>query len=344
MSSVPLPKKPNPDANGNATANPRRPPVWAISSVASGTSLSAPMALKCGRHQGGRRGVCCKELKKEERHLIDPDVMRDIVIGLSDGLTVPFALTAGLASLGNSKVVVLGGVAELIAGAISMGIGAFLATQAERDSYRFLQQQTASRVAQSCAGELEREVDEILGPMGIPVELSRQVANALYKEEMSALQIEGPSSPNALATTDGHTITLNREGQPTTLENGTTEQLKFQSTVGMTPFLLKFGEGMEPVPDRRMYASAATIGLGYLVGGAIPLLPYFFIPTVPRALLASCILTFFVLIIFGILKAHITGAGNGWRGYLWGAVSTVAVGGMAAGAAFGIVRALEGAK
>lgn len=47
------------------------------------------------------------------------------VIGLSDGLTVPFALTAGLASLGSSRVVVLGGVAELIAGAISMGIGAF---------------------------------------------------------------------------------------------------------------------------------------------------------------------------------------------------------------------------
>ena len=44
---------------------------------------------------------------------------------MSDGLTVPFALTAGLAGLGNSKVVVLGGVAELIAGAISMGCGAF---------------------------------------------------------------------------------------------------------------------------------------------------------------------------------------------------------------------------
>jgi VIT1/CCC1 family predicted Fe2+/Mn2+ transporter len=47
------------------------------------------------------------------------------VIGLSDGLTVPFALTAGLAGLGNSRVVVLGGVAELVAGAISMGCGAF---------------------------------------------------------------------------------------------------------------------------------------------------------------------------------------------------------------------------
>jgi hypothetical protein len=47
------------------------------------------------------------------------------VIGLSDGLTVPFALTAGLSSLGESRLVVLGGVAELIAGAISMGIGGF---------------------------------------------------------------------------------------------------------------------------------------------------------------------------------------------------------------------------
>ena len=47
------------------------------------------------------------------------------VIGLSDGLTVPFALTAGLSSIGDSKLVVIGGVAELIAGAISMGVGGF---------------------------------------------------------------------------------------------------------------------------------------------------------------------------------------------------------------------------
>jgi len=53
------------------------------------------------------------------------------IIGLSDGLTVPFALTAGLSSLGESRIVTLGGVAELFAGAISMGIGGFLASQAE---------------------------------------------------------------------------------------------------------------------------------------------------------------------------------------------------------------------
>lgn len=47
------------------------------------------------------------------------------IIGLSDGLTVPFALTAGLSGIGNSRIVVMGGLAELIAGAISMGVGGF---------------------------------------------------------------------------------------------------------------------------------------------------------------------------------------------------------------------------
>ena len=47
------------------------------------------------------------------------------IIGLSDGLTVPFALTAGLSSLGSSRLVVTGGLAELCAGAISMGLGGY---------------------------------------------------------------------------------------------------------------------------------------------------------------------------------------------------------------------------
>ncbi|TVY26843.1 Protein CCC1 [Lachnellula hyalina] len=54
---------------------------------------------------------------------IDARVISDATIGLSDGLTVPFALTAGLSALGNTKVVIYGGFAELIAGAISMGLG-----------------------------------------------------------------------------------------------------------------------------------------------------------------------------------------------------------------------------
>lgn len=66
----------------------------------------------------------------------DPRVMSDIIIGLSDGLTVPFALTAGLSSLGSSKLVITGGMAELVSGAISMGLGGYLAAKSELDYYQ----------------------------------------------------------------------------------------------------------------------------------------------------------------------------------------------------------------
>ena len=62
---------------------------------------------------------------------IDARVISDATIGLSDGLTVPFALTAGLSALGNTRVVIYGGFAELIAGAISMGLGGYLGANSE---------------------------------------------------------------------------------------------------------------------------------------------------------------------------------------------------------------------
>jgi hypothetical protein len=62
---------------------------------------------------------------------ISSRVISDAIIGLSDGLTVPFALTAGLSTLGETKVVIYGGLAELFAGAISMGLGGYLAAKSE---------------------------------------------------------------------------------------------------------------------------------------------------------------------------------------------------------------------
>ena len=62
---------------------------------------------------------------------IDGRTISDAIIGLSDGLTVPFALTAGLSALEDTKVVVFGGLAELIAGAISMGLGGYLGAKSE---------------------------------------------------------------------------------------------------------------------------------------------------------------------------------------------------------------------
>ncbi|KAF8872257.1 VIT family-domain-containing protein [Gymnopilus junonius] len=305
-SSVPLP--PRQDSSS-------KPPVWPIHPALP--SVQPPPASMCARTDG----VCCKELIHDERTLIDPDVIRDVVIGLSDGLTVPFALTAGLSSLGESKLVVLGGIAELIAGAISMGIGGFLASQAERDHYRYLHHQTAQRVNHSCEGEMEREVAEVLSPVGVDVKTCHAVAKCLRDVE------EDQSMPGYINGQAGRDVENNK--------------LRWSTEIGLTAFLLKFGQGMEEVPNRRMYISAFTLGIGYLLGGIIPLIPYFFIARAHVALIYSSIVTGIVLLIFGAIKARITGAAQSPGGYIWGAFSTLMVGGIAAAAAFGIVRALE---
>ncbi|KIL68402.1 hypothetical protein M378DRAFT_881280 [Amanita muscaria Koide BX008] len=305
--AVPLPAR-----RGGTTQT--KPPIWPIDNAENG--VETPLIAKCA--QSSRPdGVCCKELRQEERTLIDPDIVRDVVIGLSDGLTVPFALAAGLSSLGESKLVVIGGIAELIAGAISMGIGGFLASQAERDHYRYLRRQTAVRVARSCDGEVEREVAELLEPVGVDDKTCRAVAQCLRNVEVH-------DDVDSIANDE---------------ENAS---LRWSNQVGLTAFLLKFGQGLEDIPTRRLYTSAFTIGMGYLLGGLIPLLPYFFIPRAHVALVYSCVVTGAVLLIFGAVKARVTGASVGAGGYVWGAVSTLLVGGLAAGAAFGIVKALEG--
>ncbi|KAF5341448.1 hypothetical protein D9758_014730 [Tetrapyrgos nigripes] len=322
--SVPIRRPNNPNGTG-------APPIWPIEN--SVDSETTPLTAKCARNSRAD-GICCKELKAEERTLIDPDVVRDVIIGLSDGLTVPFALTAGLSSLGTSRLVVLGGVAELIAGAISMGIGGFLASQAERDHYRYLKNQTAARVIRSCAGEMEREVEEVLGPVGVDEGTCRAVAKAL--REAGGEEDRSPEQRQRDEETGG--------------------DLRWSKDVGLTAFLLKFGQGLEEVPTSRLYISAFTIGLGYLIGGLIPLFPYFFIPQASTALIYSCVVTGAVLLVFGAIKAQVsvffcspvTGAYTSnstlgvWKGIAWGAVSTLLVGGLAAGAAFAIVKALEG--
>ena len=58
-------------------------------------------------------------------------MISDAIIGLSDGLTVPFALSAGLTGFDDTQIVVLGGLAELVAGAISMGLGGFIGAKSE---------------------------------------------------------------------------------------------------------------------------------------------------------------------------------------------------------------------
>ncbi|OAQ59693.2 protein CCC1 [Pochonia chlamydosporia 170] len=90
-----------------------------------------------------------------ERHKQSNGYMHDAIVGLADGLTVPFALTAGLSSIGSSKLVILGGLAELFAGSISMGLGAYLAAATERKHYQVELERERRQVARSADQEEE---------------------------------------------------------------------------------------------------------------------------------------------------------------------------------------------
>jgi VIT1/CCC1 family predicted Fe2+/Mn2+ transporter len=75
-------------------------------------------------------------MKHRETHRSGKIALRDVVIGLSDGLTVPFALAAGVSvAVASSKVVVTAGLAEIVAGSISMGLGGYLAARTDMDQY-----------------------------------------------------------------------------------------------------------------------------------------------------------------------------------------------------------------
>src|SRR5258708_18191979 len=76
------------------------------------------------------------QTRHTERHFTAGDTVRDIVIGMSDGLTVPFALAAGLTGAINSAgIIVTAGLAEIAAGSIAMGLGGYFAAQSESQNY-----------------------------------------------------------------------------------------------------------------------------------------------------------------------------------------------------------------
>lgn len=82
-----------------------------------------------------------------EEHLESSDFITDMVIGMADGLTVPFALAAGLSgAVNNNDIIITAGVAEIVAGSIAMGLGGYLAGKTEEDHYQ---------------SELKREYDEV---------------------------------------------------------------------------------------------------------------------------------------------------------------------------------------
>ncbi|XP_057537925.1 vacuolar iron transporter 1-like [Amaranthus tricolor] len=123
----------------------------------------------------------------KEKHFTAGEVVRDIIIGVSDGLTVPFALAAGLSGANaSSSIILTAGIAEVAAGAISMGLGGYLAAKSEADHYaKELKREQDEIIA---VPDIEAaEVEEILAEYGIEPHEYAPVVNALRRKPQAWL-------------------------------------------------------------------------------------------------------------------------------------------------------------
>ncbi|KAK2784883.1 hypothetical protein FQN52_008819 [Onygenales sp. PD_12] len=230
------------------------------------------------------------------RSRINPRTVSDAILGLSDGLTVPFALSAGLSAFGDTKVVVLGSLAELVAGAISMGLGGYVGAKSEIESYETAKREIRTLV-QSCPCETETLVRDVFEPYHLPDHPVSEMSSTLH------------ASPRIL-----------------------------------TDFLLAFHHKQSEPDCNQAYISAITLALGYFIGGFIPLIPYFIVHQVLTALYYSIGVMAVTLLAFGYIKTCIV---RGWRGRenvtagVKGGFQMILVGGLAAGAAIGLVRLID---
>jgi VIT1/CCC1 family predicted Fe2+/Mn2+ transporter len=124
----------------------------------------------------------------QEAHLKQPGFLRDIVIGLSDGITVPFALTAGISgAVDSNHIIITAGIAEICAGAISMGLGGYLAGKTEEDHYYHELNREYYEVKNLPEVE-KQEVRDAIAHYGLSKEIQDKVADELAKDEKQWVQ------------------------------------------------------------------------------------------------------------------------------------------------------------
>ena len=118
-----------------------------------------------------------------EHHLKSSELIRDIVIGMSDGLTVPFALAAGLSgAVANSSIIVIAGIAEIAAGSIAMGLGGYLAGKTEQDHYDSELKREYEEVER--VPEMEKkEVREFFAEIGLSEDLQFKATEEIAKDK-----------------------------------------------------------------------------------------------------------------------------------------------------------------
>src|SRR5262249_53056657 len=194
----------------------------------------------------------------EQVHAAGGASLRDLMLGLNDGLVASFAVTSGVAGAFTAgKVVAMAGIAEMLGGAVSMGLAAFISARSQMEFYH---------------SEIQRERDEI---RRWP-EREREEIRAIYRAKGFAGDL------------------LDRIVSHITADPERWRDVMMREELGMTT------ESFDP-PVR----SALTVGLSYLVGAAVPVLGYLFVP--PRqGLVISVIATIAALFVVGAAKTIIT--------------------------------------
>jgi vacuolar iron transporter family protein len=225
-----------------------------------------------------------------EEHVFSAETLRDIVIGMSDGLTVPFALAAGLSgAVSSTNLIIIAGLAEIAAGSIAMGLGGYLAGKTEVDHYN---------------SEMKREYEEV------------ETVPEIEKQELKSFF---------------SSLGLSNEIQNQAVEEVSKDKVKW------VELMMKYELGLEKPDPRRASKSAFNIGFSYVVGGLIPLSPYFFVANGIEGLKLSTVITLICLFVFGFFKSKFTGV-NPWTG----AFRVMMIGAIAAGCAFAIARLIQG--
>ena len=117
----------------------------------------------------------------KEKHFTASNLIRDVVIGMADGLTVPFALAAGVSgATSNTRVIVIAGLAEIAAGSIAMGLGGYLAARGDAEHYDSERKREELEVIEKPRAE-EEEIYEIFEKYGVSKEESAGVMGALRR-------------------------------------------------------------------------------------------------------------------------------------------------------------------
>ncbi|PIA63813.1 hypothetical protein AQUCO_00201267v1 [Aquilegia coerulea] len=148
--------------------------------------------MASGGGVGGGMGRSTDSMQKllkqhKEKHFMAGDVVRDVILGVSDGLTVPFALAAGLSGANaSSSIILTAGLAEVVAGAISMGLGGYLAAKSEADHYNMELKREQEEIITVPDTEAA-EVGEILAEYGLEPHEYAPVVDALRKKPQAWL-------------------------------------------------------------------------------------------------------------------------------------------------------------